>query len=121
MLEGRTVVAAPYVESALAFGIAAGLPKEWLDELFSFAPKPAASYRLKEKKKDKDKDKDKKKNGNGVTGFVEFFCPTLARQFPGFETTDVRAAMIKYLKGLEERDQIHELGKKPHQIKRALT
>jgi thymidylate kinase len=28
--EGRTVVAAPYVESAMAFGVAAGLPKEWI-------------------------------------------------------------------------------------------
>src|ERR1035438_2740850 len=49
--EGRTVVAAPYVESAMAFGVAAGLPKGWIKELFRFAPKPAASFRLKEKKK----------------------------------------------------------------------
>src|ERR1035441_5077885 len=45
--EGLSVVAAPYVESAMAFGAAAGLPKEWIEELFRFAPKPAASFRLK--------------------------------------------------------------------------
>src|SRR5438093_9003005 len=37
---GESVVASPYVESAKALAIAAGLPGKWLDELFAFAPKP---------------------------------------------------------------------------------
>jgi thymidylate kinase len=115
--EGRTVVAAPYVASAMAFGAAAGLPKDWLEELFSFAPKPEASFRLKEKKKGKEK----KKDGNGEPGFVEFFCASLARHYPGWETAEVRREMLKYLKSLEELDRIHEFGNKPHHIKRALT
>jgi hypothetical protein len=115
--EGRTVVAAPYVASAMAFGVAGGLPKEWIEELFSFAPKPAASFRLKEKKRDKEK----KKDGDGEPGFVEFFCASLARHYPGWKTTDVRGEMLKYLKGLEELGQIHEFGGKPYHIKRALT
>jgi thymidylate kinase len=115
--EGRTVVAAPYVESAMAFGVAAGLPKEWIEELFRFAPKPAASFRLKEKKKGKEK----KKDGEGEPGFVEFFCASLARHYPGWETAEVRREMLKYLKSLEERDRIHEFGNKPYHIKRALT
>jgi thymidylate kinase len=115
--EGRTVVAAPYVASAMAFGAAAGLPKEWLEELFSFAPKPEASFRLKEKKKGKEK----KKDGNGEPGFVEFFCASLARHYPGWETAEVRREMLKYFKSLEELDRIHEFGNKPYHIKRALT
>jgi len=115
--EGRTVVAAPYVASAMAFGAAAGLPKEWLEELFSFAPKPEASFRLKEKKKGKEK----KKDGNGEPGFVEFFCASLARHYPGWETAEVRREMLKYFKSLEELDQIREFGNKPYHIKRALT
>ena len=115
--EGRTVVAAPYVESAMAFGAAAGLPKEWLEELFRFAPKPAASFRLKEKKKGKEK----KKDGNGEPGFVEFFCASLARHYPGWEIAEVRGEMLKYLKSLEEQEQIHQFGNKPYHIKRALT
>jgi thymidylate kinase len=115
--EGRTVVAAPYVASAMAFGAAAGLPKDWLEELFSFAPKPEASFRLKEKKKGKEK----KKDGNGEPGFVEFFCASLARHYPGWETAEVRREMLKYLKSLEELDQIREFGNKPYHIKRALT
>ena len=39
--EGRTVVAAPYVDTATAFGRAAGLPPSWLMNLFRFAPRPA--------------------------------------------------------------------------------
>src|SRR5204863_3788339 len=38
---GRGVVAAPYVDTAIAFGRAAGVPAGWLTNLFRFAP-PAA-------------------------------------------------------------------------------
>jgi thymidylate kinase len=115
--KGRTVVAAPYVESAMAFGVAAGLPKAWIRELFRFAPKPAASFRLKEKKRSKEKRKD----GDGEPGFVEFFCASLARHYPGWETAEVRREMLKYLKSLEASNRIHEFGNKPYHIKRALT
>jgi hypothetical protein len=39
LAEGRTVIAAPYVTTALAFGRAAGLPPSWLMNLFRFAPR----------------------------------------------------------------------------------
>jgi hypothetical protein len=38
---GRSVVAAPYVDTAIAFGHAAGLQGGWLRNLFRFAPAPA--------------------------------------------------------------------------------
>jgi hypothetical protein len=38
LAEGKTVVAAPYVETAVAFGRAAGLSGGWLANLFRFAP-----------------------------------------------------------------------------------
>ena len=37
--EGRTVIAAPYVETAVAFGEAAGLSRKWVVELLHFAPR----------------------------------------------------------------------------------
>jgi hypothetical protein len=40
LAEGRAVVAAPYVDSAVAFGRAAGLKAGWLASLFRFAPRP---------------------------------------------------------------------------------
>jgi hypothetical protein len=39
LAEGRTVVAAPYVRTAWAFGRAAGLNSPWLMNLFRFAPR----------------------------------------------------------------------------------
>ncbi len=45
--EGLDVVAAPYVETAAAFGAAAGIEPEWIERLFSFAPKPGAAFRLR--------------------------------------------------------------------------
>src|SRR5438552_9130600 len=40
LLEGRAVVAAPYIDTAVAFGRAAGLSSAWLTNLFRFAPRP---------------------------------------------------------------------------------
>jgi hypothetical protein len=37
--EGLIVIAVPYVDTAIAFGRAAGLEAEWLADTFSFAPK----------------------------------------------------------------------------------
>jgi hypothetical protein len=41
LADGRIVVAAPYVDTAAAFGRAAGLPAGWLASLFRFAPRPS--------------------------------------------------------------------------------
>jgi thymidylate kinase len=116
MKEGRTVVAAPYVESAIGLGVAAGLPKEWLTELFSFAPKPDASFRLKEKKKTKGKDR---KNDKAMSGFVEFCCSSLEKNHPGWSLVEVRAGMLKYF---EKLLTVMTSGSKPaRMMSRALT
>lgn len=46
LAEGKDVMAAPYVETAVAFGSATGLEREWMESLFEFAPAPAQSFRL---------------------------------------------------------------------------
>jgi hypothetical protein len=102
--EGRTVLAAPYVETAVALGIAIGLSKDWLSELFSFAPKADATLRLKEKKN------PKKKNTKPESGFVEFCCNALAATSPEWDPAEIRAAAVGYLEGQEE---IQVAGKKP--------
>jgi len=43
LAEGRVVVAAPYVDTAIALGRAAGLRSGWLTNLFGFAPPPDES------------------------------------------------------------------------------
>ena len=66
--QGRMMIVAPYVNTAIAFGRAAGLPANSLSELFAFAPVPddarivgaAGSRSLSDR-----------------TGFVEFACDQL--------------------------------------------
>ena len=85
---GHTVVAAPYVETAIAFGEAAGLPKKWLTELFRFAPKPNACVHVKEKKASsgwKDKPAD---------GFGEFANLVLKSTRPDWRERERRAAAV---------------------------
>jgi hypothetical protein len=60
---GHSVVAAPYVDTAVAFGRACGLPPAWLKRLFSFAPKPGAQHVV-----------GAAAAARGADGFVEFGC-----------------------------------------------
>jgi thymidylate kinase len=46
LAEGQLVVAIPYVETGIAFGLANGLPEKWINEVFRFAPAPAESFWL---------------------------------------------------------------------------
>lgn len=80
--EGRWVVAAPYVETAMGLGAVAGLSKRWLAELFNFAPKPAAAYFLD--------GKAAAPLGSPHDGFVEFCSATL--------NEDLRPRLASYFK-----------------------
>ena len=95
--EGLIVVAAPYVESAIAFGKATGLSRRWLLELFRFAPKPETCYRLKEKKDASDWRVKKSE------GFLEFCCKTLIKSSPAWSATEIRDKFLDYLEALERR------------------
>jgi hypothetical protein len=66
--EGKCVVAAPYLETAYAFGSVMGLPGKWLDEVFRFAPKPVHSFRLNGDMSGKI--------GAPTNGFIEFCSST---------------------------------------------
>jgi hypothetical protein len=70
MEEGKSVIATPYVESAIAFGLATGLPHKWLTEVFRFAPKASASYKL---------NGSSTKLASPTTGFVEF-CSSIVNE-----------------------------------------
>ena len=50
---GGIVIAAPYTETAVAFGLAAGLDEAWIRELLRFAPKPGYRSRAEERKVDR--------------------------------------------------------------------
>lgn len=69
LAKGRTVVAAPYVETAAAFGRAAGIPAEWVRDLFQFAPRPDATTTAGAVPPAQP----------GEKGFVEFGCEYLGK------------------------------------------
>ena len=50
---GALVIAAPYVETAIAFGAGCGLPEQWLRELLRFAPPPDVHGLAPERKIDR--------------------------------------------------------------------
>jgi hypothetical protein len=106
LAEGRNVVAAPYVQTAIGFGLAAGLSKDWLDELFAFAPKPDGSLRLKEKRKGKDKD------SKGSDGYFDFCWWNLSGISPQWTAAGLRGKILSHFDGLEDRGDILTLGKK---------
>jgi hypothetical protein len=68
LADGRTVVAAPYVATAVAFGRAAGLPNRWLTNLFGFAPRPDAHVFVHTARKGRA----------AIDGFVAFACDHVA-------------------------------------------
>ena len=65
---GKVVVAAPYVDTAIAFGRAAGLRGGWLTNLFQFALKPGERHYT-----DQTAPRSKAQRG-----FVEFACAQVA-------------------------------------------
>ena len=68
LAEGQSVVAAPYVDTALAFGRACGLPAKWLNNLFRFARKPSERHVISTAPAARPR---------GTAGFVEFGCAHL--------------------------------------------
>ena len=64
LAEGRTVVAAPYVDTALAFGRACGLRAKWLDGLFRFARRPSERHVVSAPPV----------GARAAAGFIEFGC-----------------------------------------------
>jgi hypothetical protein len=94
---GQTVIAAPYLDTAFAFGRACNLPRAWMAELFGFAPKPDACYHVQERKKSAGW------KGRRRDGFAEFSSAVLTGMAPSFEPADARRAMIAALDAARRR------------------
>ena len=47
---GGVIIAAPYIETAVAFGASCGLDEQWIRQLLRFAPAPAIHGRTEERK-----------------------------------------------------------------------
>lgn len=105
LAEGQTVVVAPYVHTAIAFGAAAGVPRKWLTELFRFAPAPQACYHVKERKKGAGW------KGRPRDGFLEFCSRVIGSYDDTWDPVDARRAAIRAIERFE-RDDCEVLTKK---------
>lgn len=80
LAEGRRVIAAPYVDTAIALGRAAGLDEAWLRSMFEFAPAPAERRYV-----------EGKSAGTAAgPGFIDFACRSLV----GMETRSARQDLV---------------------------
>ena len=85
--EGKTVVAAPYVDTAVAFGRAAGLRGRWLQNLFQFAMRPAARRDVAVRSR----------SGAPPRGFVEFASARVSRRVLGLTRQQLMARTRAHL------------------------
>lgn len=102
---GGIVVAAPYVETAIAFGASCGLDSKWLRELLRFAP--AADWRVRS---------DEKKIANPWKrrldrGYPEFATALLDQSAPGTVTASTRRQTMGRLEAAEDRDTCYVTAK----------
>ena len=98
---GQSVAAVPYVQSAIALGIGAGLPKRWLAELFRFAPKPKVCYRISER--------GGREQASAAGGYPEFFREAIEVSGDAIDPARLRTRSIEYLNGLERRHRCEKL------------
>jgi hypothetical protein len=93
--EGRLVIAAPYVATAVALGQAAGLDPHWLRDLFHFAPlasehlvvDPAPARHVVERQ-----------------GFVEFAWQRLDQRLGGLTRLQLMDRTRRHLRAISRRD-----------------
>ena len=85
--QGRTVIAAPYIATAIAFGRAAGLPAAWLKQLFRFAPSPDDSRRA-----------TAHPGKTHHRGFIEFACEHVAGARTGLFRDQLMKRAGEYMK-----------------------
>jgi len=88
---GVVVIAAPYVETAAAFGAGCGLPEQWLRELLRFAPRPDLQALARERKL------DRAWKPRFDRGYPEFCAALLSQAPPRLLSKQARAAVIAAL------------------------
>lgn len=88
LAEGQLVVAAPYVDTAVAFGRAAGLPAGWLASLFRFAASPTSRCYVEE---------PPVRSPQPLPGFIELGCARLAGRHLGLSSQQLASRTRAHL------------------------
>lgn len=88
--QGQCVIAVPYVQTAIAFGRAVGLPRRWLAELFNTVPRPNICYWVAAP-------------GQGASTRVEGFLEYCRALLNPPDPSGLEAAIQAHLEALERR------------------
>src|SRR5215208_1486836 len=91
LAEGAIVVAAPYLETPIAFGLATGIPRAWLDAVFRFAPPPACCYRVT------DRTIPVNRRGAPADSFLEFCFAQLRNHRGAWPIEELRTNFADHL------------------------
>lgn len=102
--QGHVIIAAPYVETAVAFGVATGLPRSWLTTLFAFAPPPEDCYRTKDRRSAPGG-----KEGKRSDGFAEACLAILAVGLGPADCAQILHKMVSHLEGLDAENRCRRL------------
>jgi hypothetical protein len=104
---GHVVVAASYTETAIAFGEAAGLPREWIVELFRYAPRPDLCLHVKDAKDGAPW------KGRAMDGFPEFGAAALPPVQPARRRSSPRCEQaVEALRRLKRESRCDNLRRK---------
>lgn len=84
--EGKCVVAAPYIQTGIAFGSILDLPPKWVEQVFRFAPPSSESFQVT--------GADSVALGAASAGFVEYCSGVFKR--------DLRREFARYFEKLQQ-------------------
>ena len=112
---GGIVVAAPYLETAIAFGASRGLREEWIRELLRFAPAADVRTRAEERKLDQPWKRRVDR------GFPEYCAATLGASAPKKRSKHARDEMIRMLDQAKGRKLVTLDGKGIAAVAKAVT
>lgn len=94
---GTHVIAAPYLETVVGFGRAAGLSHAWLRRVFAFAPPPDICYRVPESSIPVNR------KGAPSDSFLEFCLAQLRNGPASWDTEEIRRGFESHLDRLQSR------------------
>jgi hypothetical protein len=106
LAQGHIVIASPYIDTAVSFGVASGLPEAWLRQVLGFAPKPDVCYCTKEHAK------SAAWKGKLLDGFGEFCGGVLETAVSPVDPAVLRQKMVAYLDARERAGACQRLSRR---------
>ena len=112
---GHVVIAAPYVDTAVAFAEACGLSERWLRSVLRFAPEATIRALAEERKTDRGWKR------RFDRGYPEYCASLLDEVDPSFKVKGTRKAMIACLQDMKGRKAWDLSGRGIEEAARALA